>query len=90
VYTGKAFYGMMDQIHKKNITSSHNILFIHTGGTFSLLNNQHQYLTNTNSNTGQNITHLLLNDTTLLRHKEEYVTENSQPLVSILTIKNWK
>lgn len=32
VYTGKAFYGMMDYIYKNNIINK-NILFIHTGGT---------------------------------------------------------
>lgn len=31
VYTGKAFYGMLDFIEKNNITNK-NILFIHTGG----------------------------------------------------------
>lgn len=32
VYTGKAFYGMLDFIEKNNIKDK-NILFIHTGGT---------------------------------------------------------
>lgn len=32
VYTGKAFYGMLDFIEKNNIINK-NILFIHTGGT---------------------------------------------------------
>lgn len=32
VYTGKAFYGMLDYIQKNNIKNK-NILFLHTGGT---------------------------------------------------------
>lgn len=37
VYTGKAFYGMMDYIQKNNIQEQ-NILFIHTGGIPLLFN----------------------------------------------------
>jgi len=37
VYTGKAFYGMLDMIRKNNITGQ-DILFIHTGGTPLLFN----------------------------------------------------
>lgn len=32
VYTGKAFYGMLDYLEKNNI-KDHRVLFIHTGGT---------------------------------------------------------
>lgn len=32
IYTGKAFYGMLEYIKKENITDK-NILFVHTGGT---------------------------------------------------------
>jgi D-cysteine desulfhydrase len=36
VYTGKAMYGLKDQIMKGNFKDSSNILFIHTGGLFGL------------------------------------------------------
>ncbi|MCG1011224.1 D-cysteine desulfhydrase family protein [Tepidanaerobacter sp. GT38] len=32
VYTGKAFYGLMDLVRKKVIPQDSNVLFIHTGG----------------------------------------------------------
>lgn len=32
IYTGKAFYGLLDQIQKGQIKSGSNVLFIHTGG----------------------------------------------------------
>jgi len=35
-YSGKAFYGMIDQIQKKKFTSNDKILFIHTGGIFGI------------------------------------------------------
>ena len=43
---------MMDQIQKRNINSSHNVLFLHTGGApFSLLRNQSKFkFSNTCSN----------------------------------------
>lgn len=36
VYTGKAFYGLVDQIQKKKLDSKDSVLFIHTGGLFGL------------------------------------------------------
>ncbi len=36
VYTGKAFYGMLDQIKNGKIKRGENILFIHTGGIFGI------------------------------------------------------
>lgn len=36
-YTGKALYGLMQEIHKGRFTKGQNILFIHTGGIFGLL-----------------------------------------------------
>jgi len=35
-YTGKAFYGMLEQIKKKKIKKGETILFIHTGGIFDI------------------------------------------------------
>ena len=32
VYTGRAFYGMLDCLKKKKIKQNSNILFWHTGG----------------------------------------------------------
>lgn len=32
VYTGKAFYGLIDMIKKGIIPSGSNVLFVHTGG----------------------------------------------------------
>ena len=34
VYTGKAFYGLYNEIKKGNLSHHKNILFIHTGGIF--------------------------------------------------------
>lgn len=36
VYTGKAMYGLTQEIQKKRFSNSKNILFIHTGGLFGL------------------------------------------------------
>jgi D-cysteine desulfhydrase len=36
VYTGKAMFGLLDQIKKKEMSEKENILFLHTGGAFSL------------------------------------------------------
>ncbi|MDR3259104.1 MAG: D-cysteine desulfhydrase family protein [Fusobacteriaceae bacterium] len=36
VYTGKAMYGIYNEIKKGNLKDSKNILFIHTGGIFGL------------------------------------------------------
>lgn len=37
VYTGKAMYGLVEEIKKGNFAGSKRILFIHTGGLFGLL-----------------------------------------------------
>ncbi|RPF54214.1 1-aminocyclopropane-1-carboxylate deaminase/D-cysteine desulfhydrase [Aquisalibacillus elongatus] len=42
VYTGKAFYGMLDTIKKENLENK-NILFLHTGGTPLLFNYAHLF-----------------------------------------------
>jgi D-cysteine desulfhydrase len=36
VYTGKAFYGLWQEIQSKNIAKGARVLFIHTGGVFGL------------------------------------------------------
>jgi D-cysteine desulfhydrase len=36
VYTGKAFYGLLNEIRKGNFRDMRNIVFVHTGGTFGL------------------------------------------------------
>jgi D-cysteine desulfhydrase len=36
VYTGKAMFGLLDQIKNKNFSPKENILFLHTGGTFGI------------------------------------------------------
>lgn len=36
-YSGKAFYGMLDQIKNNQVTKDNNILFWNTGGIFNLL-----------------------------------------------------
>ncbi|HEX9975448.1 MAG TPA: pyridoxal-phosphate dependent enzyme, partial [bacterium] len=36
VYTGKAFFGLKDQISKGRFKKGEKILFIHTGGLFGL------------------------------------------------------
>ena len=36
VYTGKAFYGLLEEIRKGTFQNLHNILFIHTGGLYGL------------------------------------------------------
>ena len=36
VYTGKAFYGLVDQIGKGRFSSADHVLFLHTGGLFGL------------------------------------------------------
>jgi D-cysteine desulfhydrase family pyridoxal phosphate-dependent enzyme len=37
VYTGKAFYGMMDLVSRREIGADENILFFHTGGLLGLM-----------------------------------------------------
>ncbi len=36
VYTGKAMFGLLDQIRKKQVGESESILFLHSGGVFGL------------------------------------------------------
>jgi len=36
VYTGKAMYGLVDQIKKGRFKKGQKVLFIHTGGVFGL------------------------------------------------------
>jgi len=43
IYTGKAFYGMLDYIKKNNIKGKH-ILFIHTGGIPILFANSQKFI----------------------------------------------
>jgi D-cysteine desulfhydrase len=43
VYTGKAMYGLYNQIKKGEITGAKNILFIHTGGLFGLFPKQDMF-----------------------------------------------
>jgi len=43
ISTGKAFYGLMDQAQKKAFAPTDHVLFIHTGGAFTLLENSHLF-----------------------------------------------
>lgn len=42
VYTGKAFYGLYQEIRKGHLDDCENILFIHTGGLYGLFPKQEQ------------------------------------------------
>lgn len=42
VYTGKAFYGLYNEVKKGTFDSCNNILFIHTGGQYGLFPKQEQ------------------------------------------------
>lgn len=44
VYTAKAMYGMIDQIHQGRFDDSEDIVFIHTGGIFGLFPQRDQLL----------------------------------------------
>ncbi|WP_066498704.1 D-cysteine desulfhydrase family protein [Abyssisolibacter fermentans] len=44
VYTGKAVYGMVNEIKKNTFNESKNILFIHTGGLFGLMPKREQFI----------------------------------------------
>jgi D-cysteine desulfhydrase len=44
VYTGKAFYGLLNEISLGKLKESGNILFIHTGGLFGLFPKQEEFL----------------------------------------------
>jgi len=43
VYTGKAMYGLYNEVKKGDIKSGSNILFIHTGGLFGLFPKQEEF-----------------------------------------------
>lgn len=43
VYTGKAMYGLYNELKQSTIPKSGNILFIHTGGLFGLFPKQEQF-----------------------------------------------
>ena len=43
VYTGKAMYGMMNEIEKGTFEKGENILFIHTGGLFGIFSKRNQF-----------------------------------------------
>ncbi|MCL2502052.1 MAG: D-cysteine desulfhydrase family protein [Bacteroidales bacterium] len=44
VYTGKAFYGLMQEVAAGTFHTSENILFIHTGGIFGLFSKKEQFI----------------------------------------------
>lgn len=44
VYTGKGFYGMLDQIRQGRFDDAEDIVFIHTGGIFGLFPQREQLL----------------------------------------------
>lgn len=43
VYTGKAMYGMMNEIEKETFEKGENVLFIHTGGLFGIFSKRNQF-----------------------------------------------
>ena len=43
VYTGKAMYGMMNEIEKGTFAKGENVLFIHTGGLFGIFSKRDQF-----------------------------------------------
>lgn len=43
VYTGKAMYGMMNEIEKGTFKKGENVLFIHTGGVFGIFSKRNQF-----------------------------------------------
>lgn len=43
VYTGKAMYGMMNEIEKGTFKKRENVLFIHTGGLFGIFSKRNQF-----------------------------------------------
>ncbi|MBZ9685843.1 D-cysteine desulfhydrase family protein [Clostridium estertheticum] len=44
VYTGKAMYGLVEEIKKGTFKNCKNILFIHTGGAFGLFPQKHLFM----------------------------------------------
>ena len=43
VYTGKAFYGLVEEIKKGRFAHVHDIVFLHTGGLFGVFAQQAQF-----------------------------------------------
>lgn len=43
VYTGKAYYGLINELEKGTFVDSENILFMHIGGIFGLFPKQSQF-----------------------------------------------
>ncbi|MCD7979352.1 MAG: D-cysteine desulfhydrase family protein [Fusobacterium sp.] len=43
VYTGKAMYGIMNEIEKGTFKKGENVLFIHTGGLFGIFSKRNQF-----------------------------------------------
>lgn len=43
VYTGKAMYGLVNEIKKGTIKAGENILFIHTGGLFGIFSKRNEF-----------------------------------------------
>ena len=43
VYTGKAMYGMMNELEKGTFKKGENVLFIHTGGLFGIFSKRNQF-----------------------------------------------
>ena len=43
VYTGKAYYGLINELEKGTFVDNENILFMHTGGIFGLFPKQSQF-----------------------------------------------
>ena len=43
VYTGKAFYGMLQEIEQGAFQGMKNIVFVHTGGTFGVFPHRHSF-----------------------------------------------
>ena len=44
VYTGKAMYGLYNEIKEGKVPCGSNVLFIHTGGLFGLFPKQDQFV----------------------------------------------
>jgi D-cysteine desulfhydrase len=49
VYTGKAFYGLLEEIKTGRFAHCHDIVFIHTGGVFGLFPQKDQFVFSTES-----------------------------------------
>ena len=53
VYTGKAFYGLTQELKAGNLNSANDIVFLHTGGIYGLFPYRDQALPSINALTGQ-------------------------------------